>query len=261
VAIDLNADLGDGRTDPDDIATGQLLTIVSSVNIACGGHAGDSDSMTAACELASRSEAAIGAHVSFRDREGFGQRRMDVTGELLSRQLVGQIEVLDEAALTAGSSVTYVKPHGALYHGAADDPELAKALIRAIELFGERTGRRLAMLGPPGGALGTAAESAGVRAFGEVVIDRTYLPDGRTMPRTAPGAVLVDPIEVEARLHTLLREGTIRASDGSVIEIAFRSIRLSAGTPADLMLARRLHSAIVAERVRIAPFALRRTDN
>lgn len=255
MAIDLNADLGDGLLDADDSEAGQLMTIISSANIACGGQAGDSDSMTRACRLAADNGVAIGAHLSFQDREGFGQRKLNVTSDVLTRQLLGQLEILDELALTAGSAVTYVKTHGALYHLSVTDCDAADAVVRAVALFRERTGRSLAVLGSPHSALTSAALGSDLRAFGEALVDRNYLPNGQPLSRTDEGAVINDPNVVMARLHSLLLEGTLEAADGSAIDMEIRSIRISASTSADIMLARRIHSAVMAERIRIAPFA------
>jgi len=202
--IDLNADLGEGVTDDEG-----LLAVVTSANVACGYHAGDVATMTSVCELAAERGVALGAQVSYDDREGFGRRDLDVAPTLLRDQVAAQVAVLDDIAHQAGAAVTYVKAHGALYHRVARDPEQARALL-------DGTGS-LPVLGLPGTVLLELAAAHGRRTWREGFPDRRYegertgagLGHGGLVPRGEPDSVLHDPHEVAARAVELARSGTV----------------------------------------------------
>ena len=169
MAIDLNADLGEGNGDDD-----ALLEVVTSASVACGFHAGDADTMRRTCEAATERGVRIGAHVSYHDREGFGRRALDVPLDRLEAQVRAQVE-----ALAAFGTVVYVKAHGALYHRAAVDRAVAEVIVVAA---GE-----LPVVGPPGSAL---LEVAGPQGIAEGFADRAYAADGSLVDRSRPGALL-----------------------------------------------------------------------
>jgi UPF0271 protein len=195
--IDLNADLGEGVTDD----TG-LLAVVTSANVACGFHAGDATVMRIACQGAADRGVVVGAQVSYRDRDGFGRRAMDVAADLLADWVAEQVEALTRAATSAGIEVAYVKPHGALYHRVVDDEEQAEAVLRGSG--------GLPVLGLPGSALLRLAESLGRLVVPEGFPDRGYTPDGRLVPRTEPGALVHDVDEVAANAVALAAAGSVR---------------------------------------------------
>lgn len=176
--IDLNADLGEEVTD--DAA---LLAVVTSANIACGYHAGNAAIMRAVCEQAAEHGVSVGAQVSYGDRENFGRVARDVAPDVLRDQVADQVETLSSIAAAAGTTVRYVKPHGALYHRVLDDEEQAAAVL-------EGSGA-LPVLGMPG-ALLRGAERAGRVVLLEGFPDRGYGADGRLLPRDQPGALLED---------------------------------------------------------------------
>ncbi|MCX6395350.1 MAG: LamB/YcsF family protein [Propionibacteriales bacterium] len=191
--IDLNADLGEGVTDD-----AGLLEVVSSANVACGFHAGDARVMAEVCERSVVRGVVIGAQVSYADREGFGRRPMDVDPEILSGWVAEQIALLTEAAAAAGTRVSYVRAHGALYNRIADDPDQADAF-----LLGSGA---LAVLGLPGSTLAVATAAAGRRFVGEAFPDRGYTADGRLVPRGSPGALVTQPAAVAANAARLAAE-------------------------------------------------------
>ncbi len=184
--VDLNADLGEEVTD--DAA---LLAVVTSANVACGYHAGTAAIMRAVCQEAARRDVSVGAQVSYDDREGFGRIPRDVPGPVLREQVADQVGTLRAIAEAAGTSVRYLKPHGALYHRVLDDEEQAAAVL---EGSGE-----LPVLGMPG-ALLRAAEAAGRITWLEGFPDRGYGEDGRLLPRGEPGALVerADRVVVQA---------------------------------------------------------------
>jgi len=179
-SIDLNADLGEG--DPYDL---DLLRIVSSCNIACGGHAGDEETMCATVLSALEYGVSIGAHPSYPDREGFGRRSGYMTGEELLVSLTAQIGALNSVVTEAGATLTHVKPHGALYNDAVNDRELADIIASAISA----TVPNAAFVGLPDSELQEAAINNGLVFIAEGFIDRAYQGDGQLVPRSEPGAV------------------------------------------------------------------------
>jgi UPF0271 protein len=196
--IDLNADLGEEITDDDG-----LLEVVTSANVACGFHAGTPAVMRRVCAGAAERGVRIGAQVSYRDREGFGRRRMDLAPDVLAAEVEEQVSVLGAIAEAQGVAVTYVKPHGALYNRVVDDEEQAAAVLAGS---GD-----LPVLGLPGGALLRLADAQGRATYTEGFPDRGYEePDAlgvaRLVPRDRPGAVLEDPTEIARHAVRLARD-------------------------------------------------------
>jgi len=179
-AIDLNADLGEG--DPHDV---ELLTIVSSCNIACGGHAGDAASMRATIASAISNNVAIGAHPSYPDREGFGRRSNFLAGDELRISLLAQINKLASIATELGAALVHIKPHGALYNDAVNDRELADLVAGCVATAAPGT----AFVGLPDSEMQHAASRHSLDFVAEGFIDRAYQADGQLVPRSEPGAV------------------------------------------------------------------------
>ena len=188
-AIDLNADLGEEVTDD-----AVLLAVVSSANVACGYHAGSPAIMRAVCAEAAERGVAVGAQVSYADRENFGRVAHDVPSAVLREQVADQVGVLAEIASECGTAVRYLKPHGALYHRVLDDEEQAAAVLAGS---GD-----LPVLGMPG-ALLTGARAAGRGVFHEGFPDRGYTADGRLVPRSEPGALVTDEAAIVAQALAL----------------------------------------------------------
>jgi 5-oxoprolinase (ATP-hydrolysing) subunit A len=197
--VDLNADVGEGF--PADAA---LFRLVTSANVACGFHAGDTETMRAACERAVAAGAAIGAHVSYRDREGFGRRPLPVVPATVAVEAADQIAALRAAAAAAGARVAYMKPHGALYHRASGDRECAEALVVAAADAG------LAVLGFPGSSLLACALEGGLLAVAEGFADRTYAADGSLVPREEQSALL-DADAAARQALALAQGGTVQS--------------------------------------------------
>ncbi|MGH9125061.1 MAG: LamB/YcsF family protein [Acidimicrobiales bacterium] len=251
LAVDLNADLGEGFgawSMGDDDA---LLALVTSASVACGFHAGDPPTMRRVCEVAVRAGVRIGAHVSYRDLAGFGRRDLAVDPAELRDEVTYQIGALDGMARAAGTRVAYVKAHGALYNRAVHDLEHARAVIEGIVAFGGD----LPVLGQPGSVLLELATGAGLLGVTEAFPDRGYRSDGRLAPRREPGGVLRDPSAVAARAVELATHHRVTAADGSTVAVAARSLCLHGDTAGAVELARRTRAALVAAGVTLAPFA------
>ncbi|MFC8510496.1 LamB/YcsF family protein [Streptomyces sp. NPDC057411] len=251
VSIDLNADLGEGfgrwtLTDDE-----QLLSVVTSANVACGFHAGDAATMRRVCELAAASGVRIGAQVSYRDLAGFGRRAMDVPAAELAAEVAYQIGALEVFARAAGARVAYVKPHGALYNRVVHDEEQAAAVVEGVRL----ASAELPVLGLPGSRLHEAARKAGLPVVGEAFGDRAYRRDGTLLPRGQEGAVVSDPGEVVERSLSLARFGVVTAHCGRTVAVRARSLCLHGDTPGAVGLARRVRERLESSGVRVEAFA------
>lgn len=237
--VDLNADLGEGFGDwsmGDDAA---MLEVVTTANIACGGHAGDGSTMRAACRPAAARGVAITAHVAYPDLQGFGRRFLEIAPDDLTDQVVVQVGALQAMARAEGTSVRGVKPHGALYNALAHHEAQAGAVVRAL---GELGG--LPLVAAPGAVVVPAAEAAGLPVVLEGFADRAYLPAGTLTPRTRPGAVLTDPEAVTAQALSIATEGGVRAADGTWVDLPVRSLCLHGDTPGAVELARAVRARL-----------------
>ncbi len=243
--IDLNADLGEEVGD--DAA---MLALVSSANIACGGHAGGPEAMFAAMVEARRQGVALGAHPGYADRANFGRLVVPMTAGEVERMVAAQVGAAMGAAALAGGRIAYVKAHGALYNLAAVEPEVARAIARAVRAVDPG----LVLLGLSGSA-GAAAAGEILPVAAEVFADRAYAPDGTLVPRGQTGAVIHDPEAVVARVLAMLAEGAVTAADGTKLPLAMDSICLHGDTPGAVALARALRAALTADGWAIAPFA------
>ncbi|MFG2429067.1 LamB/YcsF family protein [Streptomyces sp. NPDC048590] len=249
--MDLNADLGEGFgrwTLTDDDA---LLACVTSANVACGYHAGDASTMRRVCDVAASRDVRIGAQVSYRDLAGFGRRSMDVPAAELTAEIAYQIGALRVFAESAGSVVSYVKPHGALYNRAVHDDEQAAAVIAGVLLAGGRP----AVLGLPGSRLLAHAEAAGLPAVPEAFADRAYTQQATLVPRSEPGAVVHDADEVVRRSVRMAVDGAVDAIDGGRIAVTARSLCVHGDTPGASAIARRVRSALEEAGVHVRAFA------
>ncbi|AWW40668.1 MULTISPECIES: LamB/YcsF family protein [Streptomyces] len=250
-AIDLNADLGEGfgrwRLTDDE----QLLSVVTSANVACGFHAGDAATMRRVCRLAAARGVTIGAQVSYRDLAGFGRRAMDVPPDELAAEVAYQIGALEVFARAAGARVAYVKPHGALYNRVVHDEEQAAAVVDGVLL----ADAALPVLGLPGSRLLDLAARAGLPAVPEAFADRAYTEQGTLVPRGQEGAVVTDPDTVVGRSVSLARSGTVTARSGARIDVRARSLCLHGDTPGAVELARRVRRRLEESGVRVEAFA------
>ena len=249
--IDLNSDLGEGYgpwTMGDDAA---MLDIVSSANIACGFHAGDPAGLLSVLRQAAARGVAVGAHVSYPDRVGFGRRSMDVAPDDLTADVIYQIGALQGLARAAGTRVSYVKPHGALYNTIAGDARQADAVIAGIRAVDPS----LVLMGLAGAPVLERARAAGLTVVAEAFADRAYTAGGALVSRRQPGAVLHDPDLIAARMLRLATEGVLEAEDGSILRLEADSICVHGDSPGAVAIAARVRDALVAGGVTIAPFA------
>ena len=245
--IDLNADVGEGLGPwgmGDDAA---LIPLVSSVNIACGAHAGDPLTMRRTVRLALASGAAIGAHPGYPDLVGFGRRDLGMTAEELEASVLAQVAALAGVARAEGGVLHHVKPHGALYHRAARDPAVARPIAAAVVRFDPA----LRLLGPPNSALAAAAVEAGLAATTEGFVDRAYEPDGSVRPGLPPDDAYRDPAAAAARAVAMALRHEVMTANGTVVPLDVDSICIHGDAPGAVPQARAIRSALEAAGVRV----------
>lgn len=249
--VDLNSDLGEGfgiwKLGDDEA----LLDVVTSANVACGFHAGDPNILRCVCEAAVSRGVAIGAQVSYRDLAGFGRRSIDIDAASLTNDVIYQIGALDGFARIAGSSVRYVKPHGALYNRAVYDDDQAAAVVAAVVAYDPE----LPLLGLPGSALLRHGEQAGLRTVTEAFADRGYSAQATLVPRSQPGALLDDPTAVADRMVQMLLTGRLLSVDGVEVSVSARSICVHGDSPGAVAMAVAVRKAVAEAGVDIRSFA------
>lgn len=248
--IDLNADLGEGfgvwRLGDDDA----MLGIVSSANVACGFHAGDPAGLLRVCRSAAERGVRVGAQVSYRDLAGFGRRFIDVAADELLADVVYQIGALQAIAHAAGSSVCYVKPHGALYNTIVTHPAQAAAVAEAVRLVDPG----LPVLGMAGSVFFDEAARRGLRVVAEAFADRAYRPDGRLVSRREPGAVLADPAAIAERVLAMVDTGVVTAVDGTRLALSVESVCVHGDSPGAVQIATAVRDRLRAAGVEIRAF-------
>jgi len=249
--IDLNSDLGESlgawRMGDDDA----MLDIVSSANVACGFHAGDPAGILGTLKAAHARGVAVGAHVAYPDLVGFGRRNMDVASSDLVADVIYQIGALQGLAHAAGTRVTYVKPHGALYNTIAHDERQARDVIAAIRAVDAG----LALVALAGSPLVQWAQDAGLRVIAAAFADRASTPQGSLVSRREKGAVLHDSALVAQRMLRLVREGVVEAVDGSLARVQAQSICVHGDSAGAVEMARAVRMALESDGVVVRPFA------
>jgi UPF0271 protein len=239
--IDLNCDMGEsfGRYALGEDAA--LLEIVTSANIACGFHAGDPEVMerTVACAVANG--VAVGAHPGYPDLQGFGRRDLSMTPRALKASLIYQIGALDAFARAAGTTLSHVKPHGALYNAAARDASIAQTIADAVRTLNPD----LIVVTQPHTPLAKIARSLGLRVALEGFADRAYQPDGTLRPRSKPGAVLHQPDRIADRAVRMVKAGKVETHAGEDIPLQIDTLCVHGDTPGATVIARAVRDALV----------------
>jgi UPF0271 protein len=238
--IDLNCDLGEGSGHD-----AELMPLITSANIACGAHAGDEATMRATVALAQRHGVAIGAHPGFADRGNFGRSEMALTGSELGRLVTEQIGLLRELA-----PVRQVKPHGALYNLAARDAATAAVVAAAVR----KADASLVLFGLAGSELVRAGRACGLRVAEEVFADRTYQRDGALTPRSRSDALIRDEGSAVAQVLRMIREGVVRATDGTDVPIVADTVCLHGDGMHAVEFARRLRTELAKAGVEVRAF-------
>jgi UPF0271 protein len=244
--IDLNADLGESFGAYRMGADAEVLAFVTSANVACGFHAGDPSVIDRTVEGAVRAGVAVGAHPGHWDLRGFGRRVIAADPEEVVADIVYQVGALAGFAVSHGTRLTHVKPHGALYNQAVGDERLAAAVARGVA----RVGRELILVGlASSGIMRRAAEAAGLRFAAEAFADRVYEKDCTLRSRGVSGAVMTDPLTVAAQAVRIARDGVVTAADGTEVRLQADTLCLHGDTPNAVALARAVRGALEAAGV------------
>jgi 5-oxoprolinase (ATP-hydrolysing) subunit A len=258
-AVDLNCDMGEGMS-----TDAAIFPFISSSNIACGGHAGDADTMRRTVELSVRHGVAIGAHPSYPDRANFG--RIDILDKPLRRAdlaglLYEQLHRLQSICREFGTRMHHVKPHGALYNRAAKDAAVSALIVRAVLDLDPR----LLLYGLSGGETQRIAEERGLTFISEGFADRTYASDGSLTPRSAPGALIEDPAKAVEQVLRMVQEGRVavvgsghvadgksEADAGGAVAIRAETICLHGDGSHAVEFAGLIHGALTERGIRVA---------
>ena len=245
--IDLNSDMGE-RDTPEGLAIdAEMMPLITSVNIACGGHAGTPDLMRRTAQLATQCAVAIGAHPGLRDPEHFGRTERTLSSQEIEALVANQIDTLAHVLAQDRLTLTHVKPHGALYNMAAKDPDIAQAIVRAVQAVN----RTFVLYALAGSALTIAAHAAGLAVVQEAFADRAYRADGSLVPRSERGAVLRTDADVRRQLRQLMM-GSVTSVEGSMVQIHAESLCLHADTSHAVSLARMIRHELQSAGIRIA---------
>jgi UPF0271 protein len=238
--IDLNADVGEASDAAGVEVERTLLGLVTTAHVACGGHAGDEDSMRATVDAALHHDVRVGAHPSYPDRDGFGRQPMEIDRAELGTSLSAQVQALDRICRAAGTRVESVKAHGALYGEVAKGGALYETFRDAVR---DSVGEGAAMVLPSGCRALAMVLRDGLTAREEGFCDRAYRPDGGLVERTTAGAVLTDPAAAAAQALTLAR-GAVVAVDGSVLTLWVDTLCIHGDSPGAVAIATAVRTAM-----------------
>jgi UPF0271 protein len=251
MTIDLNCDLGESFGVWEMGNDAAMIGLATSVNIACGFHAGDADTMRKTVDLAKARGVSIGAHPGYRDLHGFGRRPFPgMKASEIENMVAYQIGALQAIATAAGHKVTHVKVHGALSNVACDDDMTAKALASAIRAVD----RNLIFVVLANSKLVPAGEAAGLPLVHEVFADRAYEDDGQLVSRRKPGAVLHNAAAIAQRVVRMVQDGAVVSVTGKVIKMRTDTVCIHGDTPGAVDIARGVRQALKDAGVEVAPF-------
>jgi 5-oxoprolinase (ATP-hydrolysing) subunit A len=244
--IDLNCDLGEDPAHLErDIA---LLEVVTSANIACGGHAGDEATMSAIVRAASTRGCGLGAHPGYPDPANFGRVELPLSAHELEQTIYKQIVDLQSVARSQGAQLTHVKPHGGLYHAANHRPDTAAAIAHAVA----RANPALILIAQSASPALSVYTQHNLRTAAEAFADRVYEPDGTLRARSLPGALITDAAAAAAQAVRIARGGGVCCSDGSILPIRAGTICIHSDTPGALEVARAVRAALIAQGIGVS---------
>jgi UPF0271 protein len=242
VSVDLNSDLGEGAG-----TEREIMSFITSANIACGAHAGDERTMRDTVRLAIAANVALGAHPGYRDPVNFGRTPLDIPAEALIADLVVQIETLRGIARSENADLTHVKAHGALYNTAQRDEGVAASIVSAMK----RGAPDAVLFVFPGSAVERLARAAGLRVAREGFIDRAYEADGTLRSRTRVDALITDPQRAAAQAVSFMEDGGVPAHDGTFLELEVETLCVHGDTPGASTILRAARAALVSAGIGI----------
>lgn len=247
--VDMNSDLGESFGAYKIGCDSEVIPLISSANVACGWHAGDSTVMAKTVRLAADANVAVGAHPGFPDLVGFGRRNMAVSADDMKTYIMYQVGALSAFCRAEGIKMQHVKPHGAMYNMAAKDEKLADAICEGIA----RVDGSLILMGLSGSVMAKSAEKFGLRFASEVFADRAYEEDGSLVARSKPGAVITDENEAVGRVVEMVSEGTVTAVTGKKINISAQSICVHGDNAHALEFVKKIRKTLSENGIEITP--------
>jgi UPF0271 protein len=255
--IDLNSDVGEMPALIADGSEARLLDRITSANIACGGHAGDDDTMRATLLAARARGLGLGAHPGYEDKEHFGRRPLRLPPEEVAALVRRQVERLAALAFEAGAVLSHVKPHGALYNSAAHDRDLARAIAAGVAAIARSAAvpRPLVLVGLAGSPSLEVYAQEGLPIAAEAFADRRYEPDGTLRSRALEGALLLEPRDAAAQAVSIARDRRATAWGGRTIVIEARTLCLHGDTPGAATIAAAVREALVGAGIELAPLS------
>jgi 5-oxoprolinase (ATP-hydrolysing) subunit A len=247
LTIDLNADLGESPERLADGSDAELMRHVTSANIACGGHAGDTVTMEQTLELARQNHVAVGAHPSFPDRTDFGRTALNIPLADLQNSISDQINELVAIARRLRMTIVHVKPHGALYHSCNHGEEIARVIGRATLAIDSR----MVLIGQAGAPCLGIYREMGLRTAAEAFADRAYEPDGSLRNRNLAGAVLHSADRASEQAVSLATEGRVFTTSGSDLAISADTLCIHSDTTGSATIARAIRERLAASGVQV----------
>ncbi len=252
--IDLNCDMGESFGAYTLGMDAEIISSISSANIACGFHAGDPSVMDRTVKLAADNGVGIGAHPGFPDLMGFGRRNMDCGTDEIRDYLIYQIGALQAFCTAHGVRLRHVKPHGALYNMAVVNESIVRTIAQAISRI-DRNLFMVALAGKYAGRMASIAQEEGIKMIFEAFPDRAYTPEGTLVSRRQPGAVIHDPDEAAERALRMATEGVVIAIDGTRVPISVSTLCVHGDNPSAVALTKAIRNRLEASGVTIAPMS------
>jgi len=250
--IDLNCDMGEsfghykiGRDD-------EVIKYITSANIACGWHAGDSAIMDKTVKMAKLNNVSVGAHPGYPDLHGFGRKHIDYRPEDIRTFVIYQIGALQAFCTAHGTRLRHVKPHGALYLAAVEREPVARSIAEAIESVDPEL-IYVALAGKKRELMSSIGTKVGLRVICEAFPDRAYTPEGTLVPRREPGALIKNPEEIARRAVMMAKEGRITATDGTEIDLNAQTLCVHGDSDAALESVKRIRELLDAEGIEVSP--------
>ncbi|MFR5877030.1 MAG: 5-oxoprolinase subunit PxpA [Eubacterium sp.] len=244
--VDLNCDLGEGAK-----FDSEIIPLISSANIACGFHAGNSEIMDCTAELCRDNKVSIGAHPGYPDKENFGRTNMDITPKQVYDYTLYQLGALSAIAKAKGISLQHIKPHGAMYNMAAKSKKLSDAIVNAIFDFDSS----LILLALSGSEMINSAKAKGIRYASEVFADRAYEADGTLRPRSLDGAMIEDENEAIQRVIRMIKEGKVKTYTGEDVDIEAHSVCVHGDGIKALEFVKALNKAFDDNSIEVVPLS------
>jgi 5-oxoprolinase (ATP-hydrolysing) subunit A len=250
--IDLNCDMGEVPSAISDGTQESLMRFLTSVNVACGGHAGDLRTMKATVEQALHWRLAVGAHPGYPDRANFGRVEWNLSPETVADFVFEQVRAFAEVAAACGAEVTHVKPHGALYNQAVTNRVLAQAIARGVA----RWSRDVLLVGLAGSPMLDAFQETGFRVGAEAFADRRYEADGTLRSRRFKDALISDPQEAGQQALHIAERGAAVACDGTEIMARAQTICIHGDTPGAPQIAEAVAETLQQAGVELRPLSV-----